>query len=298
MNAQFHRIAVSLAAPLAALILCGPAFADGMRGKAKAKEPAPVQERCKYSANAALTTDYVFRGISQTSEGPAIQGGFDATCGMFYAGVWASNLDWGGTGLFGYDGNSSVANIEMDWYAGIKGTRGRFSYDLGVIYYSYPNSVGLGLNNVGDVTSRNYNYVEFKLGASAEIWKDATFGATAYYSPDYQYEVGSVWTFEGAFVQNLHKFTWRREYSPSFSALIGYQTSSGNLGDRELYALNVTGDTNNYFYWNAGFTIGFLEKWSVDVRYWDTNIDRPGVGCGASLFACDERWVGTLKFTY
>ena len=85
MNTKFHRIAVSLAAPLAALILCGPAFADGMRGKAKAKEPPPEQERCKLSANAALTTDYVFRGISQTSEGPAIQGGFDATCG-------ASNL--------------------------------------------------------------------------------------------------------------------------------------------------------------------------------------------------------------
>jgi len=298
MNSHFHRIAVSLAAPLAALVLCGPAFADGMRGKAKPKEPAPVQERCKYSANVALTTDYVFRGISQTSEGPAIQGGFDATCGIFYAGVWASNLDWGGTGLYGFSGNDSVANIEMDWYAGIKGTHGRFSYDVGVIYYSYPNAAKLGLNTLGEVTSRSYNYVEFKLGASAEIWKDATFSATAFYSPDYQYEVGSVWTFEGAFVQNLPKFMLRREYSPSISALIGYQTSSGNVGDRSLYALNVTGDTNNYLYWNVGLTVGFLEKWSVDIRYWDTNIDRPVVGCGASLFACDERWVGTLKFTY
>src|SRR4029450_14015539 len=148
MNTKFHRIAVGLAAPLAALILCGPAFADGMR-KAKAKEPPPAQERCKYSANVALATEYVFRGISQTSEGPAIQGGFDATCGIFYAGVWASNLNWGGTGLYRLPRNDSVPKIEMDWYTGIKGTHGRFSYDLGVIYYSYRNSARLGLNNLG-----------------------------------------------------------------------------------------------------------------------------------------------------
>ena len=42
----------------------------------------------------ALTTEYVFRGFSQTEEGPAVQGGYDVTCNIFYAGVWASNLDW------------------------------------------------------------------------------------------------------------------------------------------------------------------------------------------------------------
>ena len=80
------------------MLLAGPAFADGYRGSLK-DAPKP-EERCKHSANVALTTEYVFRGFSQTAEGPAIQGGYDLTCGIFYAGVWASNLDWGGTGLF------------------------------------------------------------------------------------------------------------------------------------------------------------------------------------------------------
>ena len=51
----------------------------------------------EFSANVALSTDYRFRGISQTTEDPALSGGFDYsyTPFGFYAGVWASNLDFG-----------------------------------------------------------------------------------------------------------------------------------------------------------------------------------------------------------
>ena len=60
----------------------------------------------EFSANVGLTTDYIFRGYSQTDEGPAIQGGMDVTWNIFYAGVWGSNLD------FGSDGNGGdVADI-------------------------------------------------------------------------------------------------------------------------------------------------------------------------------------------
>ena len=107
-----------------------------MRGSIKDAAEAP-EERCTLSANVALATDYVFRGFSQTSEGPAMQGGFDATCGIFYAGVWASSLDWDAA----FD--TEWASIEMDWYVGIKPMTGRITWDLGVIYYTYPNSVKL-----------------------------------------------------------------------------------------------------------------------------------------------------------
>jgi uncharacterized protein (TIGR02001 family) len=182
MNARLTGIAGGIATAFAVLMLSGPALADGMRGSLK-DTPKPA-ERCKHTANVALTTEYVFRGISQTSEGPALQGGFDLTCGIFYMGVWASNLDWGGTGLFGFSGNDAVANIEMDWYMGIKPVTGRITWDLGVIYYTYPNSAKLGVNALGAVDSREYNYVELKVGASTEIWKDATVSATAFWSPE------------------------------------------------------------------------------------------------------------------
>jgi uncharacterized protein (TIGR02001 family) len=232
------------------------------------------------SANVALATEYVFRGYSQTAEGPAIQGGFDATCGMFYAGVWASNLDWGGVG------GEDIANIEMDWYAGIKPKTDRITWDIGVVYYSYPDSV--------DWTGFDNDYFELKLGGSAEIWKGGTFGTTVFFSPDYQYETGNVWTFEFAFAQTLPTVGM---FTPTFSALLGYQ-----VGDDAAYIdRNMANLDDSYLYWNAGVTFGFLEKWSLDLRYWDTNLSDNAGGsgfCRGPTFQCDERFVATLKFTY
>jgi uncharacterized protein (TIGR02001 family) len=296
MNVRNPALAAPTAFAFALALLAGPAHADGMaRGSVKDAPPPPPQERCKLSANIGLATEYVFRGISQTSEGAAVQGGFDATCGMFYAGVWASNLDWGA------NEGRSVANIEMDWYGGVKFNTGRIAWDLGVIYYTYPRGIDVGLSSTGDPSKAEFNYVELKVGASAELWKDGTLGVTGFFSPDYQYETGNVWTVEGSFTQNLPKFmVFGREWSPSLSALIGYQAATGNDTDKARYINNVTGDTDHYLYWNAGLTIGFLEKWSLDLRYWDTNIDRLPANppCGNSLFSCDERFVATLKFTY
>ena len=295
MTARLQRIAGSAAAGAAALVLllAGPAHADGYRRSIK-DAPKP-EERCKHSANVALTTEYVFRGISQTKEGPAVQGGYDLTCGIFYAGVWASNLDWGGDAT-----GNSLANIEIDWYAGIKPVTGHITWDLGVIYYSYPNSAKLGLNAVGAVDRRDYNYLELKVGASTEVWKDGTISATVFYSPDYQYEAGSVWTTEASFTQVFPKFSaLHREWTPSFSALLGWQKATS---DKAVYINNVTGDSDSYLYWNAGVSFGFLEKWSLDFRYWDTNIDRNTAAgfapCSVDLFSCDQRFVATLKFTY
>ena len=107
------------------------------------RRPRRRRDACTLSANVALASEYVFRGVSQTSEGLAIQGGFDATCGSFYVGVWASNLDWGPALRPGPDDDFTATNwasIELDSYAGFKGKLWRFAWDLGVIYYAYPNS--------------------------------------------------------------------------------------------------------------------------------------------------------------
>jgi opacity protein-like surface antigen len=56
---------------------------------------ASAQEDVDIAFNAAVGTDYVFRGVSQSLEDPAISGGVDLTYGSFYAGAWASNVDFG-----------------------------------------------------------------------------------------------------------------------------------------------------------------------------------------------------------
>jgi len=283
----------STAALLAtALLAPAPAVADGTpkRGKVAAPAPAPEPRRCTLSANVGITSDYVFRGFSQTAEGPAIQGGFDVTCGLFYAGVWASSLDFAGGdgGTFGVVGASLVdgrpfdASIETDLYVGLKPKTGPITWDIGFIYYAYPDA---------STPFLNLDWYEFKLGASAEIWKGGTLGVTAFYAPDYQLESGETWTIEAGFVQAFSAY-WGG--TPSISALIGYQTNEGTAS----YRFSFGNGDDEYFYWNAGVALGFLEKWSLDLRYWDTDVSNLGRFCDLSTFQCDERFVATLKFTY
>ncbi|PHS73141.1 MAG: hypothetical protein COB22_02430 [Cycloclasticus sp.] len=81
------------------------------------------------SGNVALTTDYIWRGISQTGADPAIQGGFDADLGNgLYAGVWASNVDF-----------DDDASIEVDVYGGWAGEFNGVGVDVGYIHYHYPS---------------------------------------------------------------------------------------------------------------------------------------------------------------
>ncbi|OYW27068.1 MAG: hypothetical protein B7Z51_09365, partial [Methyloversatilis sp. 12-65-5] len=78
---QKTLIAAALASALAV-----PAFT------AQAEEPASPHT---FTGNVGLFSQYVFRGISQTNEDPALQGGFDYShASGFYLGTWASNISW------------------------------------------------------------------------------------------------------------------------------------------------------------------------------------------------------------
>ena len=94
------------------------------------------------SANVTLTSDYVFRGISQSSGDPAIQGGFDyAHSSGLYVGTWASNVGWI-KDFQGYDSGS----MEIDFYGGYGNSIGDFTYDIGLIQYMYPGDKGTAVD--------------------------------------------------------------------------------------------------------------------------------------------------------
>ena len=120
LNMKFSIFAAACLATFAAHHAC----AD------EAKAPTDL------SFNAALTSDYRYRGISQTRLQPALQGGADVVhhaTGM-YAGAWASTITW--TKDAGGDGN-----IELDLYAGKRGDlSGGLAYDIGVLTYVYPSN--------------------------------------------------------------------------------------------------------------------------------------------------------------
>ena len=134
-----------------------------------------AQAEWETSANVALTTDYKFRGISQSNENPAIQGGFDlGHSSGFYIGTWGSTVDFDFSEADGgYNGS-----LELDYYVGFASDiNDAWSYDVGYLYYDYPGDEG----DEGD-------YQEFYGSLS---WNDLTVGVA--YSDDYYAETDEFW---------------------------------------------------------------------------------------------------------
>jgi uncharacterized protein (TIGR02001 family) len=153
------------------LSLLAAATTLALAGAARAADESPV----KLAFNVGASTDYVFRGVSQTDEDPQVFGGIDATIGgIGYAGIWASNVDFG---------NNTKA--EFDLYAGIKPTVGPVALDLGVIYYGYTNKP----------SGPDEAYVEYKAAGSVPIGP-ASIGVAVFYSPDFFGETGHATYYE------------------------------------------------------------------------------------------------------
>lgn len=252
------------AAGIALLALTGGALADGYEGSVK-DAPAKPEREFTYSFSITGTSDYVFRGISQTDNDPTIQGSINVGYGIFYAGVWASGLDFEPGGV--YDGE-----IEVDVYGGIKPTWGPLTFDLGVIYYAYPGN-GILLAGTPDP-----EYVELKAGVSGSPFENATLGATVYYSDDYFGETDEVWTIEGT---AAYTFKSIGPFTPTVSGLVGYQDGD----DPAYFAFN---GIDNYWYWNAGLSLA-VEKITFDFRYWDTDVPSTAAVCFSDY--CKERFV-------
>ena len=84
------------------------------------------------SATVTATNDYVFRGITQSSEDPALQASIDyGHESGWYIGAWGSNVDFG---------PGDPADIDVDFYTGFAGeTEAGLGWDVGINYYTYPD---------------------------------------------------------------------------------------------------------------------------------------------------------------
>ena len=167
--------AMAADAPTTTVIRGYEGAAPAAESAAAAATEAPVSDH-SFTANLALVSNYVFRGMSQTDKGPAIQGGFEYTYNPLnlYLGTWASNVS-----SEGYNG----ASMELDVYGGWRPTFDKLTLDLGVLGYLYPGNDG------GDL-----NTVEYKAGASYDFGV-VTPGAFVYYSDDW-FNTGNSWRYE------------------------------------------------------------------------------------------------------
>lgn len=210
--------------------------------------PAMAQEQTSLSGNVALTSDYVFRGISQTGGNPAVQGGADYTHGPFYVGTWASNID--------FDELGAGSGIELDLYGGVRHDVGPLTLDAGVIGYFYP---GVRDIQAGGSLEGELDYFEGYLKATASPTDAWSVGASIYYSPEFSGETGSAYYAEANTAYTFND-------ALVVSGAVGLQSID------DVSGVFPGSFSDEYVTWNAGATYttyGF----AFDLRYTGTDID-------------------------
>lgn len=197
-------------------------------------------------ANVSFTTNYVYRGITQTGAKPALQGGFDyAHASGFYAGAWGSNISW----LSDF-GAAAAASLEVDTYAGFrKAFSGDFSYDVGFLRYNYPGLYPLG------ATKPDTNEVYGAIG-----WK----WLTAKYSRSLSNLFGVADSSGSSYVDLSASYTIE-EPGVTLGAHYGRQTFSGAGNDALTYSDYKLSASRDF----SGFVLG--------LAYSSTNT-RKGIG--------------------
>jgi uncharacterized protein (TIGR02001 family) len=208
------------------------------------------------TGGATLTSDYRFRGVSQSDEGFAVQGGFTINHESgFYAGAWGSNL--AGWGTFG------GANIELDLYAGFKLPVGEGTLDTGVTWYMYPSGA--------DVT----DFAELYAKLSGTV---GAVGLTAgvYYAPS-QEALGNAFPVVGPAdpgdkEDNIYlsgDATYGISGAPiTLKAHIGYSDGNPGLGPNGT----SVAPTGTYFDWLVGIDVVPISGLTLSAAYVDTDI--------------------------
>jgi uncharacterized protein (TIGR02001 family) len=140
---------------------------------------AGIASAVEIAGNVALTSDYKFRGLSQTDEGAAIQGGFDLGFDNgFYVGTWGSNVDF-------------ANSLELDYYGGWAGDLSdSVSVDVGYLYYDYPSS---DTEDDYQEVYASVSFADFTVGAAYSDDYYLETGKFYYVYADYGFELGDGW---------------------------------------------------------------------------------------------------------
>lgn len=207
-----------------------------------------------FSGAVTIASDYLFRGISQTDEAPAIQGSIDwkHPVGPFI-GVWGSNVDFD-------DGDQ--ATVELDWYAGYARSYRQVDMDVRVIYYSYP----------GANTPRDYDYWEIGGTLGFKPLAQMALSGGYNFSPDFFNESGDAHYLHGEF----------RYEVPGIPLPLAL---TGGIA-RQWIKDNTVFGTPDYWHWNAGIEVTVNEL-KLALTYADTDLKQRE--CGASLGVCGQR---------
>jgi uncharacterized protein (TIGR02001 family) len=264
---------------------------------------ALAQEPWTFSANIGAVSNYMWRGVTQTGDQAAVQGGIDVGHESgFYAGTWLSNVDFDeggseditgivpvdpttGLPLTDDDGNyvvegvtsgadPSSPNYELDVYLGFAGAiTDDLSYDINGIYYAYPDGRDSDFAEIGG----SLTYMWFTLGLAYTVYGE---------NDDGLFDDGDLYYYGGA--------EFALPYDFGFSVRGGYYDFRNDEGVVDVIAPDgmLYAKTESYDYWHYGASItkeaGDFGTFSLN---WDQNNGEQDLG-----YDTDPKfWVGWLK---
>jgi uncharacterized protein (TIGR02001 family) len=242
---------------LATALVAAPSFA----------QDAPASE-FTITGSAAATTDYRFRGISQSNEKIAVQAGGTITHSSgFYVSGWGSSID---------DYVAAGADAELDLIAGYSTTINGFTLDGGVLYYVYPSAV------------KGYNSDFFEPYASIKYtYGPVTAKVGAAYAPK-QKAIGSVFN---AKEDNLYVYTDLSTGIPETPI-----TLTGHVGYSRGRSL-LTFSAKDYIDWSVGAAYTY-DKLTFGVSYVDTDVKKDDPYFAGFYDQVDATILGTISVAF
>jgi uncharacterized protein (TIGR02001 family) len=275
---------------VAAVALATPALAADMRLKA-APPPPPPPNPWDVAFGAGLTSDYIFRGISQSNRNPSVNAYFEPRYNVspylqLYAGVAGSSISF-----------PNRAAAEIDGYAGIRPTFGPLALDFGGIVYWYPGgtcyngSVGpvFGIDCLqngylpinGNVIKKDLTFWEVYAKGTYTVNDQVSIGGTAFYSPSVLNSGAN-----GTYVTGGAKLSAPSAAMPEgWGLYLSGEAGKWFLGTSDAFyctQVGVPGCTapfpngipyKSYTTWNVGIAIT-KSVFTLDFRYFDTDMNK------------------------
>lgn len=196
------------------------------------------------SGSITLTSDYLFRGITQTDGEPALQGGLEwAHDSGFYVGTWGSSISW----LSDSDPDIS-SQLELDGYVGFRGDFGDsgFGYDVGAVHYWYPGSYPAGFDKAD--TTELYAGVRWHILSAKYAYAVTDLFGIPDSNGSSNLDVAVGWAFAPG---------W------TLGGAVGKQWVAGSAG------------TATYAFWSVGLGRSFDNGFEVDLAFNDNDLTGP-----------------------
>lgn len=257
---------------VALALMAGTTFAADMPMKPYYKAPAkaPLWD---VAVGGWVASDYNFRGVSQSdrhaSGGAYFELQYTSGIGQIYVGTAANAIELN-------------TGTEMNFYAGVRNTWGKFGLDVGYLYYWYPK----------ENPALDTDFFEIYAKGSYAVTSDFTLGLSVFYTPDLLHLGGSngIGDIDGIYVEASAKYVLPWTTSTAHGPLGAFV--SGAVGHWDIGIDNTGvvfgGADMSYTYWNAGvaFTLSAL---TLDLRYHDTDLS-PAECVTFTGFAQGGRW--------